>query len=328
VNYFRNAWNIVDNYVIAPWQKRPSTSGFWYLPEPAQIKTSADLARYQQAKISPFYLIDYRAKLNYRLTNADNIIVLPYPTPLGAQLNPEAAFQYALGLHDKYLISQTKQDLNAFLAYAEYFLQQQNPQGLWAYQFNWYESKAPWYSALAQARGAVVMLRAHLLTQDHRYRNAASLAVQQFNVPTSAGGFLHPFPYAPCHYFEEYPQTPTGVLNGFMSCLMNIWELHYWYQDAWLKELWQSGLEALHLMLPFYSNGWWSLYDLDKASPLVNVNSPRYHLLEIHYLQILSVLSNSTHLQQEYARRLQQYKNKLQRSRALSLKFLRKVLYK
>ena len=95
------AWRLVDNYLIARWQNRPSTALFWYLPEPPLIHSAADLAQYKQSQPSPLYLIDYRQKLQYTLTNQDGIIVLPYDNAIGSQVNPEAAFQYALGLHGK-----------------------------------------------------------------------------------------------------------------------------------------------------------------------------------------------------------------------------------
>ena len=222
---------------MARWQKRPSTASFWYLPEPPNITSKEALIRYQESLSSPLYLVDYRQKLPYSLTNADGIIVLPYQLPVGAQVNPEAAFQYALGLHDQFCIAKEKVYLNHFKLYAEYFLRTQTDDGLWSYNFDWYGSKAPWHSALAQARGASVMLRAWMLNHDARYLAAAKHALSKFSVPTAQGGFLHIFSAENCAYFEEYPHTPTGVINGFMSCLMNIWELNYWLKEKWLNDL-------------------------------------------------------------------------------------------
>ena len=96
-------YSLLDNYVIARWQKRPSTALFWYLPEPPNVRSRNDLLHYQNQTPSPYYLMNYVEKLNFSLTNEDGIIVLPYPTPIGHQINPEAAFQYALGLHDHFL---------------------------------------------------------------------------------------------------------------------------------------------------------------------------------------------------------------------------------
>lgn len=328
MNYVKKAWNVFDNYVIARWQNRPSTALFWYLPEPPNLKTKNDLVRYQQTQGAPIYLIDYRKKLNYSLENTEGIIVLPYHASIGEQINPEAAFQYALGLHDQFCLSRDPAYLKKFWHYANYFVSHQTSEGLWEYRFDWYGSKAPWHSALAQARGASVMLRAWLHSNDPLYLTAAKNAVKKFTLPTSEGGFLHEFSQQKCCYFEEYPKTPTGVINGFMAALISLWELSYWTREKWLEDLWQLGIDSLQTMLPFYSTGWWSLYDLDQHKGMMNVNSPRYHLLEIHYLQILSLLSDSTTLTQEYKRRVDQYNQVLSRLRAFSLKLARKIIYK
>ena len=321
---------LIDNYVLARWFNRPSTASFWYLQEPPILQSTDSLQDYKQIKENPAprYLIDYRAKLKYSLENSDGILVLPYAKPIGLQINPEAAFQYALGLHDHYYLNQDAKSLKKFWHYVNYFLEHQTAEGLWPYNFDWYEAKAPWYSALSQARGASVMLRAWLHSKDTAYLNAAKLALRNFNQPITSNGFLHFFPINNCPYFEEYPNIPSGVINGFMAALISIWEMNYWLQETWLEELWQKGLHSLEMMLPYYTTGWWSLYDLDERSPVVNVNSPRYHLLEINYLQTLIILSGSDSLTKECNARRKQYRNPLLHLRALTLKTKRKLLYR
>ncbi len=329
MHYLHKTVRLIDNYVIARLQKRPSTALFWYLPEPARIKTLDDLLEYKNSSsVAPFYLIDYRNKLKYPLQNSDGIIILPYEAPIGHQVNPEAAFQYALGLHDMFYHTQHIAYKDKFFHYANYFLLNQTNNGLWHYEFDWFATKAPWSSALAQARGASVMLRAWLHSKNERYLNSAKNAVKSFSLATDAGGFLHPFTHEDCHYYEEYPAMPTGVINGFMASLISLWELHYWLNEKWLTTLWQNGLAALEKMLPYYSTGWWSLYDRDINTPIQNVNSPRYHQMEMGYLQVLSVLSGSEKIFSEFKNRYYQYKRVSSRGRALSHKFIRKILYK
>lgn len=322
-----NTWQLFDNYVIARWQNRPSTALFWYLPEPATITSSHHLVAYERTRPSPFYLLDYRQKLKYKLENQDGIIVLPYHN-IGQQVNPEAAFQYALGLHDEYYHTEEEYYKEQFLKYAQYFLDRQTRDGLWAYDFDWYGSKAPWYSALAQSRGASVMLRAFLITKNEDFLRAAKNAFKLFTVPTFHGGFLHVFKQTDSPYFEEYPETPTGVINGMMASLLGIWECQFFLQEKWLKDLWHLGIKSLQSMFPYYNVGWWSLYDLDHTVPIMNVNSPRYHLLEMNYLNILAILSDSSQVQMEYEKRKRQYERFLARMSAVSLKGIRKVLYR
>ncbi len=329
MKYLMSLLKLLDNYVIARLQNRPSTSFFWYLPEPATIKTKADLSRYQNKMTdSPMYLINYSQKLKYSLTNQEGIIVLPYDKPIGEQVNPEAAFQYALGLHDAFYATGKPVFRDQFFHYANYFLNTQTQNGLWHYQFDWFTAKKPWSSALAQGRGAAVMLRAWMLSQNTLYREAAFHALNQLQVPIHQGGFLHYSSYGNCYYFEEYPSIPTGVLNGFMATLMNLWELQYWTKDKKTADLWQYGIHSLEKMLPHYSVGWWSLYDKDENSPIANVNSPRYHFLEMQYLNVLYVLSGSAQIGREYQNRCAQYRNLFSRNRALIQKLIRKIIYK
>ena len=113
-----------------------------------------------------------------------------------------------------------------------------------------------------------------------------------------------------------------------MASLISIWEMNYWLKEEWLDHLWKLGIHSLHRMLPYYSTQWWSLYDLDAHTPISNVNSPRYHLLEIHYLKVLSILSASPILTKIYEKRMTQYNNIFLRYKALGLKLTRKILYR
>jgi hypothetical protein len=329
VKYIRKMWRLFDNYIISRWQQHPSTAGFWYLPEPPNLHSEDSLTQYQQSLVSPLFFLNYQKKLEYNLKDESGIIVLPYDPPVGQQVNPEAAFQYALGLHDAYYEKQDVTYLKQFWHYVEYFLNKQTVEGLWEYAFDWFGSKAPWHSALAQTRGACVMLRAWMLSKDLTYLNAAKNALRKLCIPIEQGGFLHQFKPQNCPYFEEYPQTPTGVINGFMSSLICVWEMQFWLaNEKWIKDLWEEGIKSLEKMLPYYNIGWWSLYDLDDQSPILNVNSPRYHLLEIHYLQILSLLSRSQIILDELNKRQIQYKHFFYKSRAFLTKLLRKLIYR
>ena len=180
-----------------------------------------------------------------------------------------------------------------FLHYASVFMREQDSEGRWAYQFDWDRHPAPWYSALAQSRGASVMLRAFLVTGDARFESAARKAVALFDRPISDGGFVASHPRAGVPYLEEYPAHPTGVLNGFLASLFGLFELREWLRDDRAAELFARYRASADAMLPFYTTSWWTLYDLDPESPVANVHSPRYHRLATDYLRVLSVISPS-----------------------------------
>lgn len=327
MNSLKKAYSLFDNYVTARLLGKSSTAQFWYLPEPANLKDQASLLRYQNKLLTPFYLMDYRQKLKYSLINQEGIIVLPYQDPIGDRVNPEAAFQYALGLHEQYLQTHDEEYLQKFWVYVDYFLQKQSAEGDWEYDFDWYESKAPWTSALAQARGASVMLRAWLYRKENKYLIAALNAIQKFDIPTQHGGFLHTFNQENCQYFEEYPGFPQGVINGFIASLFGIWELSYWAKDKKAAKLWEMGVESLRKMLPYYSVNGWSLYDLDQQGKQPNFNSPRYHLLMINYLLVMSVLCDSDEFRHYYDLWTKN-NNLLMKAKTTILKAKRKILYR
>jgi hypothetical protein len=282
----------VDDYVLARLTGRSSPATFWYLPEPARVHDAGSLQAYLEPRgRSPLYVIDYSRKLEYRLCNADGILELDYGPPLGRRVNPEAAFQYALALHDDDVARGGSS--GRFLACADWFLTRQSPSGDWLYDFPWHELAAPWSSALAQARGASVMLRAFLLTGKQDYLLAARRSISRFSTPVEEGGYLRRLPQADCAYFEEYPGLGNAVKNGFMASLFGVYELMRWASDPEAERLWRLGTASLERMLPLYTHRGWTLYDLDPKSPGRNWNSPRYHRLVIDYLRVLSTLQES-----------------------------------
>lgn len=325
MNKIKKIIYIVNNYLVARILGKPSTAQFWYLPERANIMNKNGLDAYFSNKKSPlFYFMNYSEKLRYNLKNSDGIIVLPYEQPIGNQVNPEAAFQYALALYDKFQASHDHSWLKQFLYYANYFLERQTNEGDWCYQFNWYQSKAPWSSALAQSRGASVMLRAWIVTGNRNYLESAKLAFSKFNKPCSDGGYLQQFSLQSCYYFEEYPNEPLGVINGFMASLFGIWEVNHWLQDAELTDLWELGICSLEKMLPYYTYNGWTLYDQSGNSYRPNINSPRYHSLMISYMQVLCNLTTSP-VFVNYLQLWIKSNSFFFRTKALALKMLTKI---
>lgn len=290
-NRLRWLAHLADNYGLSRLTGRPSLRGFWYTPDRPAVFDAASRAAYLAAE-EPFYLIDYRPKLGYSLVNADDIIVLPYPHPIGRQINPEAAFQYALGLHDEHLATGDPRAREAFLHYASYFAQRQTATGDWTYDFDWFRSSAGWTSALAQARGASVMIRAARLTGDATFAKRALRSMSRFGTPLERGGYLATLPGrdGPLVYFEEYPQEPTAVLNGFLAALFGLYEVATWLGDAAADRLFTTGLDSLEEMIPRYLVRNWSLYSLDRRGGRLNYDSPHYHELTTNYLSVIAAI--------------------------------------
>lgn len=309
------------NYVTGREDGAQSSAVFWYLPEPPRVHDAESRAAYlASARPSPLYLMDYRRKLEYTVTDAQGILALNYGPQIGLRRNPEAAAQHALACHDT-------GDRAGFLRYADLFLESRDERGRWGYDFDWYRSSAPWYSSLAQSRGASVMLRAGLLTGDPRYSDAAREALALFDTAVAEGGFVANHPKAGVPYLEEYPSQPTGVLNGFLASLFGLWEVGYWLDDAINRERFERYLRSAEQMLPFYTTSWWTLYDLDPESPFPNVHSPRYHRLAVDYLRVLSALDGSRVLA-SYRDRWIAMDGPVARARATALKAVKKLIHR
>ncbi|MCW5589281.1 MAG: hypothetical protein KIT27_06410 [Legionellales bacterium] len=302
-----------------------STYSFWYLPAKARVYDAKSFQEYTSSEYA-YYLMDYKNKLQFNLTNNEGIIVLYY-RDIGQQLNPEAAFQYALALNDLYISERNECILKKFLHYTDYFEKIQTDDGAWNYEFNWFNSKSPWSSALAQARGAVVMLRAWQYTKEVRYYIAMKNALAKFYIPVEEGGYLAIFPLEKCSYFEEYPQSPSIVINGFMASLICLWEIQYWTKDPEYKNLWSEAIQSLEKMLPYFTTSKWTIYDLYKPEKMKNYNSPFYHNMQLEYIKILSVLYPSDTLI-NFRDIWQKQENSSMRYFSYFLKLIRKIFYR
>lgn len=318
---------IWENYVRRRVRGRPSPLTFWHLPEPPRVVDAASFAAYRDSPGSPPYLMDYRAKLAYQETDASGIPVLHYPDPVGTQVNPEAAFQIALGWHDHWLESGSAPARDRFLALAHHFADDQAEDGAWWYRFAWHRSPSPWSSALAQMRGASVMVRAARVSGDARFAHAAIAAARPLALDLASGGMRAIHPVAGVPYVEEYPAEPTAVLNGYLAALFGLFELGLWLEHIPSSQRFSEGMDAVEAILPCYLHRGWTLYDLDPASPFPNPNSPRYHRLVGDYLTVLAAISGRPAIA-GWRDRWRAMDTLARRLRALALKAARKIRYK
>lgn len=322
------AARVVDTYLIAPMTGKISTASFWYIPEPPAFVDRGGFRNYAEpSRRSPIYPIDHRAKTVYNLVGTEGVIVLRYSAPTGDQINPEACFQFALGLHDRWLAEGDESLLEQFLFYARYFRDRQTENGDFAYLFDYgAHLRAPWFSPLAQSRGASVMLRAYLITEDASFREAALKALHKFRTPISAGGCLGYAARTGSPYFEEYPPDPTEVINGFMAAAIGPWELARFLNAPDGVELAALAKTSLEKMLPEFTLTWWSLYDQNRRDTFPNYHSSRYHKMCIGYLQVLALMFESETID-DHARIWSSQFTLASRVRATALKFTRKSLY-
>jgi heparosan-N-sulfate-glucuronate 5-epimerase len=157
-----------------------------------------------------------------------------------------------------------------------------------------------WISAMAQGQAISVSLRAHALSGEERYLEAARAALSPLLTPVSEGGAQNSIDGIPV--LEEYP-TPTAsaVLNGWIFALWGVHELANVAGDREARELFETSAAGLAELLPRYDAGWWSLYSLyDHGRP--DLAKPFYQRLHPVMLEGLALITEDERLR-AYARR-------------------------
>ena len=167
-----------------------------------------------------------------------------------------------------------------------------------------------WYSAMAQGHALSVLTRAHrhaaaAPADRARYLAAGLRALPLFRAPSEDGGFVAHFMDDPdLVWYEEYPTAPaTFVLNGFMYCLLGLYDLQaalvesggdHAGQLADARALFAAGMRSLRTLLPLFDAGSTSAYDLRHFTMHVAPKLARwdYHAAHINLLYVLSTLDD------------------------------------
>lgn len=168
--------------------------------------------------------------------------------------------------------------------------------GLLAYLFpmpHTYRLSAPWYSAMAQAEAASLLVRGARTLEDDTLHSAAVRFVRPLMEPSV--GLVTETAEGPV--LQEYPTHPAShVLNGWISALWGLYDVSHADYAAELErdrvgEAFVAGVTALVARLPLYRIGrGWSRYDL-YPHPIPNVASPFYHRLHVEQLAALDRLA-------------------------------------
>jgi hypothetical protein len=121
----------------------------------------------------------------------------------------------------------------------------------------------PWVNAMVQGWLGAVLMRAHQLTGEPRYRDAAVSAVGPCFVAVERGG-VRDAEVNGRLFYEKYafPGQTRHVLNGFMSALLGLWDVARSTGDADAHRAFEEGIATLDdTVLGSYDNGHTSLYD-------------------------------------------------------------------
>ena len=260
----------------------------------------------------------YYNDLTEKVTRDDPGILVPeYFVDTGERIQFSIGiFQYGLGAYDLFLSRQEEEYKDKVLACADWAADNQQEDGGWK-TFTYKTPEHP-YSSMAQGEGISLLLRAHCITKDEKYLEAAHRALAFMLKPISDGGTT-----AYCGedvYFYEYTHSPL-VLNGWFFSLWGVYDYWKYTGDAKAEEILNATLRTLKKKLPAYSLKYWSKYDDGKR-----IASPFYHKLHIAQLTAMYDLFGDS-IYQEYAQMWTSYQNSFWKpKRALITKALQKIL--
>jgi hypothetical protein len=141
--------------------------------------------------------------------------------------------------------------------------------------------------AMNQGEAISVLIRGHELTNDKKYLQIASAASKAFEAEYNFDGVAKALPQTDRVWYLEGGRY---ILNGHIYALWGLWEINNYEQSVIAQDLYDAGLSSLEHALPFFDNGYWSLYWLHKPD---YVSSMMYHNLHVVQLSHLSQISKS-----------------------------------
>jgi heparosan-N-sulfate-glucuronate 5-epimerase len=179
-----------------------------------------------------------------------------------------------------------------------------------------YGLKPPWCSALTQSQAASVFVRAHLVTEQERFADMAYRAVRPL-LSERPSDLVSQTAFGPI--LEEVPGAPAShILNGWITGLWGLWDVHLGLGDARAGEAFHAGVECLRVHLHAYDAGWWSRYSLYPHA-LEDLAKPIYHRYHVDQLKVLHRLTGCDDLK-EVAVRWASYDRSPKREMALAQK--------
>lgn len=238
---------------------------------------------------------------------------------LGHRRFPTRIAAYGLAHFNRYLLQGRGESREIFLRMADWF--HQSPDGLWRYEFDMGDMKAPWISCMAQGEGISVLVRAYRLTGKEGYLEQAIKAAQVFSLPIQAGGVRSQIE-GEWDFLEEYPSlNPRHTLNGFLYALIGILDLAELEPAIKTQVGWDALLKTIETRHTLWDLSYWSAYDLHVTpSGRKHAATVAYHKLHITQMKYLGLKIGSLPLQKCAEKWLGYYRSPSCRWRALIAK--------
>lgn len=280
--------------------------------------------------LGPYYMT-FRDKAGYGGPFDDaGVPLLDYHGSIGPQYNPIAIAQYGLAHINRYVETKEARHRDAFLAQADWLVENLRPNQhgamMWMHDFDWeYREglKAPWYSGLAQGQGISCLVRAHQVTDQDNYLEAAEHAFEALRRPIDEGGTCFVDERGDIWIEEYIVDPPSHILNGYLWALWGVHDLALATGAKQARDLFDEGSQTILKNLHVFDTGWWSLYDAPDGR-LRNPASPFYHKLHITQLRVMHRLTGDP----EFEATAQRWEAYQERFLNRKVAFANKVLFK
>jgi heparosan-N-sulfate-glucuronate 5-epimerase len=200
--------------------------------------------------------------------------------------------QYGLGCHERWILGEGEDWLQAALAVGRFLVEAQEHDGSWLNRKSFEHSfplRAPWRCGMAQGEAASLLVRLYLQTGDEGFADAARIGLAPFERPPEEGGVGAWL--GGSSWPEEYPTKPASyVLNGAIFAWWGMRDVGLGLGDESATAAFQRGVDTLADNLHRFDTGWWSIYSL-YPHPLKPIASSFYHLLHVTQLEAMQLLS-------------------------------------
>lgn len=206
--------------------------------------------------------------------------------------------QYGLCEYGYYIHTKKQEHLSEAKLVADWLVKHQCDNGGWLYEYDYYHPrveetiKAPWICGMAQGEGVGFLARMHRMTGDVRYKDAAEKALLPLEVSVEDGGVRRD--WSGLVFYEEYPAPTkaTMTINGFIFCLIGLYDFYSLCGSEHAKVLFESGYKTLIKILPLYDSENTSYYDLSHItnSPRAPHPAGKYDPLHVTLLQTMNCI--------------------------------------
>ncbi len=224
--------------------------------------------------------------------DTNGIPLVNYGQSIGLQYNPLTIAQFGLFNYNLFLEG-NKSLQTKVLSAADWLIHNvmnENHGTVWYYHFDldFYKTRAPWISAMAQGEAISLLLRAYSIAKKIRYLEVAENAILPLMYPVAEGGLFSTFPDETL-CFEEFPSDPPShVLNGFIFTIFGVLDYLKFFNNRRIGVLYQNALEGLKNNLNLYDTGYWTRYDLYPVSRLASRAYQKIHIQQLNILYIIT----------------------------------------